>query len=208
MNDDRVSELDPLIKMALIHQQFETIHPFYDGNGRTGRTLNILYLVQQGLLELPVLYLSRYLIATKGDYYRLLQTVRESDDWVPWLLYILKGIEVTAKQTVILIEGIRRLMQDHKQRIRSELPKIYSQDLLNNLFRHPYTKIEFVMNGLQVSRPTATAYLEALVGASFLQKFKLGHFEMNEVRHHLTCFKIPLLRLQTSYRIHQSCFDA
>jgi Fic family protein len=182
MNDDTVCELDPLIKMALIHHQFETIHPFYDGNGRTGRILNILYLVQQGLLELPVLYLSRYLIATKGDYYRLLQAVRESGDWEPWVLYMLKGVEITAKQTVVLIEGIRRLMQDYKQRIRNGLSKIYSQDLLNNLFRHPYTKIEFVMNELQVSRPTATAYLEALVEAGLLQKLKLGksNYYMND----------------------------
>lgn len=174
MNDDSISDLDPLLKMALIHHQFETIHPFYDGNGRTGRILNILYLVQQGLLDLPVLYLSRYLIATKADYYRLLQSVRDTGEWEPWLLYMLKGVEQTARQTVLLVEGIRRLMQDYKQRLRSGLPKIYSQDLLNNLFRHPYTKIEFVMAELGVSRPTATAYLEALVNAGFLQKLRLG----------------------------------
>jgi len=174
MNDDTLSDLDPLVKMAVMHHQFETIHPFYDGNGRTGRILNILYLVQQGLLDLPVLYLSRYLIATKADYYHLLQSVRDNGNWEPWLLYMLKGVEVTAKQTVVLIEGIRRLMQDYKQQLRTGLPKIYSQDLLNNLFRHPYTKIEFVMNELQVSRPTATAYLESLVAAGMLQKFKLG----------------------------------
>lgn len=174
LNDDSLSDLDPLLKMALIHHQFETIHPFYDGNGRTGRILNILYLVQQRLLDLPVLYLSRYLIATKADYYRLLQSVRDTGEWEPWLLYMLKGVEQTARQTVVLIEGIRRLMQDYKQRLRSGLPKIYSQDLLNNLFRHPYTKIEFVMGELGVSRPTATAYLEALVTAGFLQKLRLG----------------------------------
>ena len=174
LNDDSLSDLDPLVKMAIMHHQFETIHPFYDGNGRTGRILNILYLVQQGLLDLPVLYLSRYLIATKADYYRLLQTVREDGHWEPWLLYMLKGVAITSRQTVVLIEGIRQLMQDYKQRMRSDLPKIYSQDLLNNLFRHPYTKIEFVMNELQVSRPTATAYLEALVVAGLLQKLKLG----------------------------------
>lgn len=174
INDDAFCDLDPLVKMVLMHHQFETIHPFYDGNGRTGRILNILYLVQQGLLELPVLYLSRYLIANKADYYRLLQSVRDGGEWEPWLLYMLKGVEVTARQTVVLIEGIRRLMQEYKQQMRSNLPKIYSQDLLNNLFRHPYTKIEFVVAELQVSRPTATAYLEALVGAGMLQKFRLG----------------------------------
>ncbi|RYZ56742.1 MAG: Fic family protein [Chitinophagaceae bacterium] len=187
MNDDALSDLDPLVKMAVMHHQFETIHPFYDGNGRTGRILNILYLVQQGLLDLPVLYLSRYLIATKADYYRLLQSVRDTGEWQPWLLYMLKGVEVTAKQTVVLIEGIRRLMQDYKQQLRTGLPKIYSQDLLNNLFRHPYTKIEFVIAELQVSRPTATAYLEALVGAGLLQKFKLGksNYYMNNQLYNL-----------------------
>lgn len=174
INNEAMSDLDPLVKMALMHHQFETVHPFYDGNGRTGRILNILYLVQQGLLELPVLYLSRYLIATKADYYRLLQSVRDTGAWEPWLLYMLKGVETTARQTVLLIEGIRKLMHDYKQRMRSGLPKIYSQDLLNNLFRHPYTKIEFVIAELQVSRPTATAYLEALVDAGMLQKLRLG----------------------------------
>ncbi len=174
INDDTLSDLDPLIKMALIHHQFETVHPFYDGNGRTGRILNILYLVQQGLLDLPVLYLSRHLIATKAEYYRLLQSVRDTGHWEPWILYMLKGVQQTAKQTVALIEGIRSLMQEYKQRMRSGLPKIYSQDLLNNLFRHPYTKIEFVISELEVSRPTATAYLEALVGFGMLQKLRLG----------------------------------
>jgi Fic family protein len=174
INDDALCDLDPLLKMALIHHQFETIHPFYDGNGRTGRILNILYLVQQGLLDLPVLYLSRYLIATKADYYRLLQSVRDTGQWEPWILYMLKGVEQTSRQTVVLIEGIRQLMQQYKQRMRTELPKIYSQDLLNNLFRHPYTKIEFVIAELQVSRPTATAYLEALVKVGLLQKLKMA----------------------------------
>jgi Fic family protein len=182
INDSNRSELDPLLKMALVHHQFETIHPFYDGNGRTGRILNILYLVQQELLDLPVLYLSRYLIATKADYYHLLQSVRDDGHWEPWLLYMLKGIETTARQTVVLIEGIRQLMQDYKQRLRGSLPKIYSQDLLNNLFRHPYTKIEFVMTELQVSRPTATSYLEALVANGLLQKWRLGksNYYMNQ----------------------------
>ncbi|MGV3530559.1 MAG: Fic family protein [Flavisolibacter sp.] len=174
MNNNELCQLDPLIKMALMHHQFESIHPFYDGNGRTGRILNILYLVQQGLLDLPVLYLSRYLIATKADYYRQLQAVRDTAQWDPWILYMLKGVEETARQTLVLIEGIRTLMQDYKQRMRSNLPKIYSQDLLNNLFRHPYTKIEFVVNELSVSRPTATNYLEALVRNGMLEKVKLG----------------------------------
>ena len=159
INDNEMSELDPLIKMAIIHHRFETIHPFYDGNGRTGRIINILYLVKEELLTLPILYLSRYIIQYKADYYRLLQSTRESNDWEEWILYILKGVEETAKQTLHLIDGIKELMKLYKQQIRTELPKIYSQDLLNNLFKHPYTKIEFVEKELNINRQTAGSYL-------------------------------------------------
>lgn len=174
INDENLSSLDPLVKMAVLHHQFETIHPFYDGNGRTGRILNILYLVQQGLLDLPILYLSRYIIRTKGSYYHELQAVRDTGNWEPWLLYILKGIEETALQSVSLIGSIRQMMQHYKNRMRNERPKIYSQDLLNNLFRHPYTTIEFVMSELYVSRPTATNYLDALCDMGLLHKVKMG----------------------------------
>ena len=173
INDDKLSTADPLVKMALLHFQFETIHPFYDGNGRTGRILNILYLVLKDLLDLPILYLSRYIIKNKNDYYRLLQEVRDNENWEEWILYVLKGIEETAKETIILIEEIRKLMQDYKHRIRSAHPKIYSQDLLNNLFKHPYTKIEFVMADLNVSRITASRYLSLLENNKFLVKYKL-----------------------------------
>lgn len=139
LNDDALSDVDPLIKMAVIHHQFESIHPFYDGNGRTGRIINILYLVTKDLLNLPVLYLSRYIIENKGEYYRLLQSVRDDEHWEDWILYILKGIELTSIQTIALIKNIKILMQDYKRRIRTTLPNIYSQDLLNNLFRHPYS---------------------------------------------------------------------
>lgn len=176
INDDAMLDADPLVKMAVIHHQFETIHPFYDGNGRAGRILNILYLVAQGLLDIPVLYLSRYIIQTKGDYYRLLQSVREEQDWEPWLLYMLHGVEVTSRETIALIGEIKYLMQDYKHRIRSDLPKIYSQDLLNNLFRHPYTKIEYLQHDLGVSRLTATKYLEKLTEAGFIQKHKMGRY--------------------------------
>lgn len=182
INDDTLSDLDPLIKMAVVHHQFESIHPFYDGNGRTGRILNILYLVQQGLLDLPVLYLSRYIIQRKSDYYRFLQQVRDTGQWEGWLLYLLKGIEETACDTVVLIQAIRDLMQLYKNRLRSNLPRIYSQDLLNNLFKHPYTKIEFIQTELGVSRPTATNYLEALVAQSMVSNVKLGksNYYINE----------------------------
>lgn len=182
INDETMSELDPLIKMALLHFQFETIHPFYDGNGRTGRILNILYLVQQGLLDLPILYLSRFIIQRKGDYYRLLQEVRIKGNWEEWILYMLEGVEETSKETINIIGSIRELMQDYKHRIRKQLHKIYSQDLLNNLFKHPYTKIEFLMEELDVTRITATRYLNILVDSGFLQKHKKGvsNFYINE----------------------------
>lgn len=174
MNDTELFPTDPLIKMAVIHHQFESIHPFYDGNGRTGRIINILYLVLNELLDLPILYLSRYIIRHKSDYYRLLQKVRDTGDWEEWILYMLDGVEQTAKETILLIGNIKTLMQDYKRRIRIEFPRMYSQDLLNNLFRHPYTKIEFLMNELMVSRPTATNYIDALVEKGFLEKQKIG----------------------------------
>lgn len=174
MNDSIESDLDPLVKMAIIHHQFESIHPFYDGNGRTGRILNILYLVIHDLLDLPILYLSRYIINYKADYYRLLQKVRDTGEWEEWIIYMLNGIEQTAKETIVLITKMRNLMQDYKSRIRKELPKVYSQDLLNNIFRHPYTKIDFVMKELMVSRLTAAKYVDLLTQKGFLVKEKIG----------------------------------
>lgn len=174
INDITLCDADPLIKMAIIHHQFESIHPFYDGNGRTGRILNILYLVSQDLLHLPVLYLSRYFIRNKTEYYRQLQQVRDSGNWEPWLVYMLDGIIETAQETIILIQQMRELIHQYKHRMRDELGKIYRQELLNNLFNHPYTKIEFVMMDLDVSRITATKYLEQLVEHGFLQKQKIG----------------------------------
>jgi Fic family protein len=128
--------------MAVLHFQFESIHPFYDENERTGRILNILYLVLKGLLDIPVLYLNRFITHSKADYYRQMQVVRETDNWEPWLLYLLTGIEQTAREDIVLITEMRALMQQTKERLRAY--KFYSQDLLNNLFRHPYTRIEFL----------------------------------------------------------------
>lgn len=170
INDAAEGDLDPLIKMALIHHQFESIHPFPDGNGRLGRIINVLYLVKAGLLDSPILYLSRYIIAHKGGYYKLLQSVRDTGDWEPWILYMLTAIAETSQQTLQLIEGIKALMADYKSRIRGEHARIYSQDLLNNLFRHPYTRIEFVAGDLKVSRQTAAKYLEQLTAAGLLEK--------------------------------------
>ncbi len=173
INDDSLSDIDPLTKMAVIHHQFESIHPFYDGNGRTGRIINILYLVKCGLLDTPILYLSRYINQKKGDYYRLLQTVRTENTWEEFILYMLEGIEQTSNQTTHLIRNIKELMQSHKNKIKTELPKIYSQDLLNNLFRHPYTKIEFLCEELDIERRTAGKYLDQLVGIGVLTKHKI-----------------------------------
>lgn len=172
INDDTY-DADPLIKMALIHHQFESIHPFYDGNGRTGRIVNVLYLVKQGLLDIPVLYLSRYIVRTKGDYYRLLQEVRDRDSWEEWVMYMLTAVDQTARQAIATISDIRVALLDTKRRIRDRY-KFYSQDLINNLFTHPYTKIEFVRSDLNVSRLTATKYLEALTEGGFLEKRKVG----------------------------------
>lgn len=176
INDDELSDLDPLVKMAIIHHQFESIHPFSDGNGRTGRIINILYLVTHGLLDIPVLYMSRYITHNKDIYYRLLQDVRDNNNWEEWILFMLKGVEETSKSTTLLVEKIKDLMMQYKHRIREELPKIYSQDLINNLFRHPYTKIEFVKTELNISKPTATSYLNQLCDCEnpFLKKIHLG----------------------------------
>ena len=174
INEDERSSLDPLIKMALIHHQFESIHPFPDGNGRIGRILNVLYLTRAGLLEIPILYLSRHITRTKGDYYRLLQAVRTEGAWEEWVLYMLEAIASTAQTTLSIVEGMRWQMADVKKRLREELPSLYSQDLLNNLFRHPYTRIEFVVNDLKVSRQTAAKYLDLLAEKGFVAKHKSG----------------------------------
>lgn len=173
INEDSEDDVDPLIKMAVIHYQFESIHPFYDGNGRTGRIINILYLVYKDLLDIPVLYLSRYIIRNKGDYYRLFQEVREKDNWEEWILFMLQGVAETSGETVELIQSIRNLMHDYKVRIRENY-KFYSQDLLNNLFFHPYTKIEFLEKDLRIHRHTAAKYLDDLVDGGFLEREKRG----------------------------------
>lgn len=173
INDDSLSDFDPIVKMAIIHYQFESIHPFYDGNGRTGRIINILYLVMKGLLDLPILYLSRYIIEHKAEYYKLLQEIRTTNNWENWLLYIIDAVEQTAKQTILLIKDIQSLMLEYKHLIRANY-KFYSQDLLNNLFQHPYTKIEFIERDLGVSRITAANYLNKLANDGILIKQKLG----------------------------------
>lgn len=178
INDTQLCQIDPLIKMAIIHHQFESIHPFYDGNGRTGRILNILYLVISGLLDLPILYLSRYITRNKGEYYRLIQAIRDKDtdnaeEWEAWILFLLKGVEVTATDTITLVKKIGEMMDDYKRIIRPAFGGKYNHELLNSLFYHPYTKIGHIEANMQVSRQTASRYLEKLVELGLLQKKKM-----------------------------------
>jgi Fic family protein len=168
------SEVDPLVRMAVIHHQFESIHPFYDGNGRTGRIVNVLYLVKEGLLDTPVLHMSRHIVRTKPRYYELLQAVRERGAWEDWVLYMLTAVEETARDGITTVHAIKRVLLEVKHRVRSEFRKFYSQDLINNLFSHPYTKIQFVEHDLGVSRLTATRYLDQLAAAGILRKTKVG----------------------------------
>ena len=165
--------IDPLIKMAIIHYQFETIHPFYDGNGRTGRIINILYLVLNELLDLPILYLSSYIIKHKADYYRLLQEVRTKGSWEEWIIYMLEGIEQTATKQVQLINDIKELMDNTKQKLKAELPKIYSKDLLEVLFIHPYTKIDMLVDNLELHRDTASKHLKAMEKIGILNSVQI-----------------------------------
>ncbi len=173
-NDNELSSLDPLVKVAVIHHQFESIHPFTDGNGRVGRILNVLYLVRSGLLESPILCLSGFISRNRADYYRALQGVRDEGDWEGWLLYMLQAVSETARRTLVIVEQIRELMAEYKHAIRSKLPRIYSHELVNNIFRNPYTKIDFVRREVRVSRPTAARYLEALTEEGLLSKRSAG----------------------------------
>jgi len=179
INDTDFCELDPLIKMAIIHHQFESIHPFYDGNGRTGRIVLILYLVAAELLDLPILYLSRYITHNKAEYYRLLQSIRDKNvdnqqEWIDWILFILRGVEQTATETIELVKGISTLMNEYKNILRPLFGRQYKHELLNNLFFHPYTKIEFIERDMQVQRKTAAKYLDMIVGTGLLEKVKMG----------------------------------
>ena len=167
------NEIPHLIKMAIQHYQFESIHPFYDGNGRTGRILNILYLIMTGLLEQPILFLSGYIIENKSEYYRLFQEVRTNNKWEDWILYILKGVEITSKATIDQVTEINMLFEQTKEKTRKELPKIYSKELIELLFEHPYSKSEYLENRLSISRITAAKYLKALESIGILQSKKV-----------------------------------
>jgi len=174
INDASLDDLDSLVKMAIIHYQFEATHPFYDGNGRTGRIINILYLVLEGLLDMPILYLSRYIIKNKADYYRLLNDVSFKDGLHDWILFMLKGVEEISKETIQTIKNIENLMEKTKNIIQEQKPKIYSKDLLEALFYHPYTKRIFIEEQLNISRPTAANYLKELENIGILSSQKIG----------------------------------
>ena len=178
INRPELTDLDPLVRLAVIHHQFESIHPFYDGNGRTGRIICILYLVANGLLDLPVLYLSRYITQNKQEYYNRLQDVRDSggtiESWRDWVLFMLKGVEVTAGHTISIVKGIRDIMQEYKGILRPAFGRIYKHELLNHLFYHPYTKIEHMEEAMSVKRLTAAKYLEKIVSLGLLEKAKIG----------------------------------
>ncbi len=166
-------KVDPLIKMAVIHYQLESIHPFYDGNGRTGRIVNVLYLVKCGLLKQPILYLSDYIIKKKGMYYELLQKVRTESSWEDWILFILKAVEETAKQTLDMIHEIMDLLEETMQICKEKLPKpSYSKELVELLFVQPYTKIDFLVKENIGERRTASKYLKQLEEIGVLKSYK------------------------------------
>lgn len=171
---DPGNDLDPLVKLAVMHYQFEAIHPFSDGNGRTGRIVNILYLIDQQLLELPILYLSRYIIEHKADYYDLLRGVTEDGAWEAWILYMLEAINTTAAMTRDRIEAIRSLMAQVSEDVRERLPGIYRKELIEVLFAQPYCKIRFLEEAGIAKRQTASRYLQELEGIGVLRSLKRG----------------------------------
>ncbi len=173
INNDEGNNLDPLVIMAIIHYQFESIHPFYDGNGRTGRIINILYLVKCKLLNYPILYLSRYINKYKQEYYEGLQNVRTTNDWENWVLYMLQAIEETAVGTTKIIKVLNKKRNDLNRHIKDNY-KFHSQELINHLFKYPYTKVRFLENDISVSRITATNYLDQLTKGGVLRKEKIG----------------------------------
>ncbi len=168
------TELDPLVRMAVQHYQFEAIHPFSDGNGRTGRIINILFLVEQGLLDSPILYLSRHIIDHKRDYYTLLSDVTEKQAWGPWIMFMLEGVEETCVWTTDKIKAIRELMQHTSQFVQRELPKIYTWELVETLFKQPYCRIGNLVDAGIAKRQTASVYLKQLCDIGVLKEFKSG----------------------------------
>lgn len=174
INDDTYSSLDPLIKMALIHYQFEAIHPFAGGNGRTGRILNVLYLINKDLIGLPVLYLSYYIIQHKADYYRLLREVTEKQNWIEWVSFILKGVASTASITLQKINAILELKKQTEGLIKETLKASYTREFADLLFSYPYIKIKILEQNNIAKRQTASEYLKKLVTVGILKPLKMG----------------------------------
>jgi Fic family protein len=170
----RNTEFDPLVRLAVQHYQFEAIHPFADGNGRTGRILNILFLVEHGLLTSPILYLSRYIIQNKADYYRLLKNVTHDQDWSAWITFILQGVEETCTWTTDKIKAIRELMEHTAQFAQANLPKIYTWELVEVLFKQPYCRIGNLVDADIAKRQTASVYLKQLCDVGILKEVKSG----------------------------------
>lgn len=201
INRQELQDIDPLIKMAVIHHQFESIHPFLDGNGRTGRIIAILYLIISDTLDLPILYLSRYITRNKSEYYRLIQLVRDTAPdnfaaWEEWVIFMLKGVKETAEETIDLVGKMQRMMTDFKNILRPAFGRQYKHELLNNLFFHPYTKIDFFERELQIERKTATRYLDRIVELGLLEKIKVWrtNYYMN----------IPLINLFLNHSSSQT----
>ena len=172
------SDIDPLIRMAVLHYQFEAIHPFSDGNGRTGRILNILFLVQEGLIDLPILYLSGYFLRNRTEYYNLLHEVTEKEAWEQWILFMLEAVEETARWTSEKIDAIRDLLSHTCEYVKEKLPKIYSRELVDNIFFQPYCRIENLVDAGIGKREAASKYLKALANIGILKEEKIGREKM------------------------------
>ena len=173
INDNR-DELQPLVKMAVIHYQFEAIHPFTDGNGRTGRILNILYLIHQGLLDVPILYLSRFFLENRSEYYRYLREVTEAGKWQQWILYMLEAVTQTSRDTARRIEAINTLIDNVIVKARGKTKAVEREGFVDLLFKWPYCKINIVQNELKCTRITATKYLNEIAELGLLERLKLG----------------------------------
>lgn len=172
-NDNR-SDISPLSNLAILHYQFESIHPFYDGNGRTGRILNVLYLILNNLIDIPILYLSSYIIKNKAEYYRLLNLTNKTQSWEEWIIYMLKAVEETSLDTIDKITSIKTLLDKTINKVKQEKPKIYKKELVELLFEQPYSKIEYVVNKLKVERKAASRYLRDLEEIKILKSQKIG----------------------------------
>lgn len=171
---NKLDDLSPLINLAILHYQFESIHPFYDGNGRTGRILNILFLILNDLIEVPILYLSSYIIENKPEYYRLLNHTNKTGQWEEWIMFMLKAIEVTSIDTISKISNINKQLESTILTVQERAPKIYRKELIERLFEQPYSKIEFVVNKLGVERKAASRYLKELERIGVVESQKVG----------------------------------